>query len=918
MADLRIVDAPVLLQESITDDVKMPTGGLGNFSVRLGDIVWYVVTKEQLANKNYVDLSSKGVKDSLDEHVANKANPHQVTKAQVGLGNVDNTADVDKPISTSAESALSTKANKVDVYTKDETTGLINGIVTSNVSGHRGYLTLADVQAAQASLTSNTVVEVLADTDTSKNGTYLWDGTTLKKSTYDVLTTAKKYVNSNVKSLVGITNGINIADLSKVENGKYVDYTSGVRYPNASYSVLGMYAVEQNTEYKVAKEGTQQFAFYDINKNYISGKATPDAGQIFTTPSEAYFVAFTVKTSDIGNFMLAKSSEYPTAFTPYFTNVKGLKINTNQISDLISTVKNELGFYTINIVDTSKIKANTYVAFSDGIEYANSAYVVAGAYEIKPNTEYQVSDWYILQVAFYDANNVYISGISAIDSTHKFVTPNNAKYIKLTVRNGTIQDLMVAESAIFPSNYVAYGQSIKDLIVAKDETYNTLTPIFQPILKAVNNGLTIDLTGTVINQIGKSTTLTKQFILDATTSGTATVTSTLNRTIYQSWAQNPNPWLGYVNLANVVVTDTATNSQLVKGTHYDIDAVGGKLIGLTATAYNVSVTFTYSNERYDLIQINPFTLGVSVVKGVERVRDTGEWMPEPVAPNRALCRVLVAGTYTEIVPLDEYMTVGGKPYLFKDDLDAVQKHNASCLKRVIAKLNKGQNITLVGYGDSITAIGGFHNQEIPNENHDYFGFYADYPQDMRDRIPTYQYDSGGGGRLHVGWNWQLKAHLEQVYKNTVNYYNFGVSGTDSASGASDTRLSYPLAYNPDIVVVAFGMNDAGSPNLYPSLVKIVNTFKNAGADVVLMPVVRTPTLIGTGYQLDDWRKVNRMIYSAAIDSGAVYVPIDWYADDTHFGGMGISPRHLCSQNRFNHPGPYEYGIYSKILISCFE
>ena len=35
MADLRIVDAPVLLQESITDDVKMPTGGLGNFPLRI-------------------------------------------------------------------------------------------------------------------------------------------------------------------------------------------------------------------------------------------------------------------------------------------------------------------------------------------------------------------------------------------------------------------------------------------------------------------------------------------------------------------------------------------------------------------------------------------------------------------------------------------------------------------------------------------------------------------------------------------------------------------------------------------------------------------------------------------------------------------------------------------------------------------
>ena len=147
MADLRIVDAPVLLQESITDDVKMPTGGLGNFSVRLGDILWYVITKEQLANKNYVDLSSKSVKDSLDEHIADKANPHQVTKEQVGLGSVDNTADIDKPVSNATKSAIITattdmatkayvnqkdnlKADKAttlsgygitDAYTKDET-----------------------------------------------------------------------------------------------------------------------------------------------------------------------------------------------------------------------------------------------------------------------------------------------------------------------------------------------------------------------------------------------------------------------------------------------------------------------------------------------------------------------------------------------------------------------------------------------------------------------------------------------------------------------------------------------------------------------------------------------------------------------------------------------------------------------------
>ena len=116
MADLRIVDAPVLLQESITDDVKMPTGGLGNYAIRLGDLVWYVVAKEQLASKSYVDTLSKGVKDELDGHISDKNNPHQVTKVQVGLGNVDNTADVDKPVSNAVNSAIITAT--IDMATK--------------------------------------------------------------------------------------------------------------------------------------------------------------------------------------------------------------------------------------------------------------------------------------------------------------------------------------------------------------------------------------------------------------------------------------------------------------------------------------------------------------------------------------------------------------------------------------------------------------------------------------------------------------------------------------------------------------------------------------------------------------------------------------------------------------------------------
>lgn len=48
-------------------------------------------------------------KTELSSHTENTDNPHNVTKAQVGLGNVDNTSDLNKPISTATQNALNGK-----------------------------------------------------------------------------------------------------------------------------------------------------------------------------------------------------------------------------------------------------------------------------------------------------------------------------------------------------------------------------------------------------------------------------------------------------------------------------------------------------------------------------------------------------------------------------------------------------------------------------------------------------------------------------------------------------------------------------------------------------------------------------------------------------------------------------------------
>ncbi len=55
---------------------------------------------------NRAQTAEETNKNNLVNHVADKTNPHKVTKVQVGLGNVDNTADMDKPVSTAQQEAL--------------------------------------------------------------------------------------------------------------------------------------------------------------------------------------------------------------------------------------------------------------------------------------------------------------------------------------------------------------------------------------------------------------------------------------------------------------------------------------------------------------------------------------------------------------------------------------------------------------------------------------------------------------------------------------------------------------------------------------------------------------------------------------------------------------------------------------------
>lgn len=106
---------------------KLNSGLNGDITNALNEAKAYTDAAKTALEKLIQD-SDKVIKESLDAHIGNKSNPHNVTKAQIGLGNVQNLAPADMPVSkaqataiadakaagTKAQTDLNTHANRRD------------------------------------------------------------------------------------------------------------------------------------------------------------------------------------------------------------------------------------------------------------------------------------------------------------------------------------------------------------------------------------------------------------------------------------------------------------------------------------------------------------------------------------------------------------------------------------------------------------------------------------------------------------------------------------------------------------------------------------------------------------------------------------------------------------------------------------
>jgi hypothetical protein len=148
-ASLSNYDLSTVVDTKISDAINTLINGAGSALDTLNELAVALGNDPNFATTVANNIAV--VQADINAHEANTSNPHATTKTQVGLGNVDNTSDVNKPVSTATQTALNAKEN----------TGVAATLIATHealANPHPIYETSVEAQAkvdAHANLTNN-------------------------------------------------------------------------------------------------------------------------------------------------------------------------------------------------------------------------------------------------------------------------------------------------------------------------------------------------------------------------------------------------------------------------------------------------------------------------------------------------------------------------------------------------------------------------------------------------------------------------------------------------------------------------------------------------------------------------------------------------------------------------------------------
>lgn len=180
------------------------------------------------------------------------------------------------------------------VNTKDESVRLTLQTQIDALGGGAsyGYTSYASMVADAANIPAKSVVTVGGDPDPTKDGMYIYDGTTFTKSPYDPLQQAKTYTDMEVKNLREVT--LTNIDSTSFNISGYIN-SSGQLAASATFKSTDFLPVIENRNYKILSQvaGAANYAWYTKDKVFISAFGTDQTTLVektYTSPPNAAFV----------------------------------------------------------------------------------------------------------------------------------------------------------------------------------------------------------------------------------------------------------------------------------------------------------------------------------------------------------------------------------------------------------------------------------------------------------------------------------------------------------------------------------------------------------------------------------------------------------------------------------------------------
>ena len=249
---------------------------------------------------------------NLTTHTANVANPHTVTATQVGLGNVDNTTDLLKPISTATQTALDLKVNRV-VAGNPPTTALL-ALDNSGASFYSPIIPAVTVAAATGTgnaigsfsidpftqVITPVLTNIQGGTATQTNPTVALNAPTFDPNFFSAENSAP--FNLNIPINVGTGNEIGVLTVTMVFDSEdpvvttpVVNETVTIAITPRSFDTLTITAV---LGYTVGTAGTSQTATASLT--LTRSKSAP-SGLAFTANVDSALRPFFFRNAEIEN-----------------------------------------------------------------------------------------------------------------------------------------------------------------------------------------------------------------------------------------------------------------------------------------------------------------------------------------------------------------------------------------------------------------------------------------------------------------------------------------------------------------------------------------------------------------------------------------------------------------------------------------